>query len=67
MLEVSERARQLLVVTIVVLVICTISGLSISNEDCVVLHKGNMSLDQLFSSILYVGLRSGGRQVPEEI
>ena len=36
MLEVSERARQLLVVTIVVHVICTINGLSISNEDSMV-------------------------------
>ena len=36
MLEVSERARQLSFVTIVVHVICTINGLSISNENCVV-------------------------------
>ena len=36
MLEVSERARLLSVVTIVVHDICTINGLSITNEDCVV-------------------------------
>ena len=36
MLEVSERARQLSVVTIVVHVICTINGLIIANEGCVV-------------------------------
>ena len=36
MLEVSERARQLSLVTIVVHEICTINGLSIANEDCVV-------------------------------
>ena len=36
MLEVSERARQLSVVTIVVHEIFTINGLSIANEDCVV-------------------------------
>jgi len=35
-LEVSERERQLSIVTIVMHEICTINGLSIANEDCVV-------------------------------
>ena len=39
----------------------------IANEDCVVLHKGNMSLDQPFSFYSHAGLRSGGRQAAEEI
>lgn len=40
MLEVGERVSLLSVVTIVVHEICTINGLSISNEDCVVQPKG---------------------------
>ena len=66
MLEVSERARQLSVVTIVVHEICTISGLSIANEDCMVQPKKY----EFASAILihsHAGLRSGGRQAAKEI
>ena len=66
MLEVSERVRQLSVVTIVVHEICIINGLSNSNEDCVVQPRKY----EFASAILihsHARLRSGGRQAVEEI
>ena len=56
----------LLVVTIIVHEICTINGLSIANEDCVVQPRKY----EFASAILiysHAGLRSGGKQVVEEI
>jgi hypothetical protein len=65
-LEVGERVRLLSVVTIVVHEICTINGLSIANEDCVVqLRKYEFGSAILIYS--HAGLRSGGRQAAEEI
>ena len=63
MLEVSERARQLSLVTIVVHEICTINGLSISNEDCMVQPREI----QVWISHSHAGLHSGGRQAVEVI
>ena len=66
MLEVSERARQLSVVTIVVHESCTINGLSIANEDCMVQPRKY----EFVSAILiysHAGLHNGGRQAAKDI
>ena len=61
MLEVSERARQLSVVTIVVHEICTINGLSNANEDCVVQPR-KYNFASTIHHYSHPGLCSGGRQ-----
>jgi len=65
-LEVSERASQLLVVTIVVHEICTINGLSNANEDFMVQPR-KYKFASAIHHYSHAGLRSGGRQTVEEI
>ena len=66
MLEVSERARLLSVVTIVVHEICTTNGLSNANEDCMVQPRKYEFASDIHHYSLS-GLRSGDRQTVEEI